>query len=92
MPQTRAISINKPSFFGLDFIVFTLLVLNLALIRIVLNTQLNNKRNMIDPNEKIKLVELTKYNPEWANIFTVAANEIKSILKENCIQIHHIGS
>ncbi len=47
---------------------------------------------MIDPNEKIKLVELTKYNPEWANIFTVAANEIKSILKENCIQIHHIGS
>lgn len=47
---------------------------------------------MIDPNEKIKLVELTKYNPEWANIFTVAANEISSILKENCIQIHHIGS
>lgn len=47
---------------------------------------------MIDPNEKIKLVELTKYNPEWANIFSVAANEIKSILKENCIQIHHIGS
>ena len=47
---------------------------------------------MIDPNEKIKLVELTKYNPEWANIFTVAANEIKSILKDNCIQIHHMGS
>lgn len=47
---------------------------------------------MIDPNEKIRLVELTKYNPEWANIFTVAANEIKSILKENYIQIHHIGS
>jgi GrpB-like predicted nucleotidyltransferase (UPF0157 family) len=47
---------------------------------------------MIDPNEKIKLVELTKYNPEWANIFSVAANEIKLILKENCIQIHHIGS
>ncbi len=68
------------------------MVLNLALIRIVLNTQLNNKRNIIDPNEKIKLVELTKYNPEWANIFTVAANEIRLILKENCIQIHHIGS
>ncbi len=47
---------------------------------------------MIDPNEKIRFVELTKYNPEWANIFTVAANEIKSILKENCIQIYHIGS
>ena len=47
---------------------------------------------MIDPNEKIRFVELTKYNAEWANIFTVAANEIKSILQENCIQIHHIGS
>ena len=40
---------------------------------------------MIDPNEKIKLVELTKYNPEWANIFTVAANEIKSIRAANKI-------
>lgn len=47
---------------------------------------------MIDPKEKIKLVELTKYNPNWPRIFTDAANEIKSILKENCIQIHHIGS
>ncbi|WP_218813597.1 GrpB family protein [Rickettsiella endosymbiont of Dermanyssus gallinae] len=47
---------------------------------------------MIDPNEKIKLVELTEYNPEWPKIFADAANEIKSILKENCVQIHHIGS
>ena len=47
---------------------------------------------MIDPNEKIKFVELTEFNPEWLNIYADAANEIKFILKENCIQIHHIGS
>jgi len=47
---------------------------------------------MIDPNEKIRFVELTEYNPEWPRIFSDAAKEIKSILKENCVQIHHIGS
>ncbi|WP_050763939.1 GrpB family protein [Rickettsiella grylli] len=47
---------------------------------------------MIDLKEKIKLVELTEYNPEWPKIFADAANEIKSILKENCVQIHYIGS
>ncbi len=47
---------------------------------------------MVDPNEKIRLVELTEYNPEWPQSFTDAANEIKSILKENLVQIHHIGS
>ena len=47
---------------------------------------------MIDPNEKIKIVELSKYNPEWPVIFTNTATEIKSILQENCLQVHHIGS
>jgi len=47
---------------------------------------------MIDPNEKIRFVELVKYQPEWALSFTLAAKEIKSILKENCLQIYHIGS
>ncbi|WP_218813567.1 GrpB family protein [Rickettsiella endosymbiont of Dermanyssus gallinae] len=47
---------------------------------------------MIDPNEKIRFVELTEYNPEWPRIFSDAAKDIKSILKENCVQIHHIGS
>lgn len=47
---------------------------------------------MIDPKEKIKLVKLTKYNPDWPQVFAAAVNEIKSILKENCVQIHHIGS
>ncbi len=47
---------------------------------------------MIDPIEKIRFVELTEYNPEWPQVFANAANEIKSILKENCVQIHHIGS
>ena len=47
---------------------------------------------MIDPNERIRFVELVKYNPEWTKLFTIASNEIKSVLKANCIQIHHIGS
>ncbi len=47
---------------------------------------------MIDPNEKMPLVELVEYNPNWPSFFTDAANEIKSILNDNCIEIHHIGS
>lgn len=47
---------------------------------------------MIDPDEKLKYVELKEYNPEWSRLFTEAANEIKSILQENCIEIYHIGS
>lgn len=51
-----------------------------------------NRLPMIDLNEKIRFVELKEYNPEWLHIYADAANEIKSILKENCIQIHHMGS
>lgn len=47
---------------------------------------------MIDPKEKIKIIELTEYNPEWPAMFTNAATEIKSILQKNCIEVHHIGS
>lgn len=47
---------------------------------------------MIDQNEKIKYVQLTEPNPEWLTLFTLAANEIQSILQDNCIAIHHIGS
>lgn len=47
---------------------------------------------MIDPIEKIRFVELREYNPEWQQVFADAAHEIKSILKENCIEIYHIGS
>lgn len=47
---------------------------------------------MIDPDEKLKVVELEEHNPDWSRLFTEAANEIKSILGENCIDIHHIGS
>ncbi len=47
---------------------------------------------MIDPNERIRIVELAEYNAEWPALFTKAATEIKSILQENCLEIHHIGS
>lgn len=47
---------------------------------------------MIDPNEKIRRVELIAHNPEWKLLFSAEASKIKSILKENCLEIHHIGS
>jgi GrpB-like predicted nucleotidyltransferase (UPF0157 family) len=47
---------------------------------------------MIDPNEKISLVELVPYNPDWSKLFSDALSEIKSILGGNCVEIHHIGS
>lgn len=47
---------------------------------------------MIDPNEKIRVVELSKFNPEWPKLFAEAASEIKAILLENCVEIYHIGS
>lgn len=47
---------------------------------------------MIDLDEKIKRVELMPPNPEWAVQFEDAAAEIKAILGDNCIAVHHIGS
>jgi GrpB-like predicted nucleotidyltransferase (UPF0157 family) len=47
---------------------------------------------MIDPSEKLSFVELVEYNPEWPKLFADAASEIRSILKENCIDIYHVGS
>ena len=47
---------------------------------------------MIDPNEKIRFVELVAYNSKWAESFAEESNVIKTILKGNCIQVHHIGS
>lgn len=48
--------------------------------------------NPIDPNEKIRFVELLPYDPAWQQMFAEAASEIKTILQENCLHIHHIGS
>ncbi len=47
---------------------------------------------MIDPSEKIRFVELTEHDSSWTDLFAVAKNEIKSILGDNCVEIHHIGS
>lgn len=48
--------------------------------------------NMIDSSEKIRHVELTAPNPEWLKWFDESANEIKTILSSNCMEVHHIGS
>lgn len=47
---------------------------------------------MVDPNEKIQIIELAEYNAEWPALFKTAETEIKSILQDNCLEIHHIGS
>lgn len=35
---------------------------------------------------------VAEYNPLWAEMFEAEAMKIRSILGENCIEIHHIGS
>lgn len=47
---------------------------------------------MVDPNEKMRVVELSEYNPQWPVLFQQEAEKIKSILNENCIEVYHIGS
>lgn len=47
---------------------------------------------MIDSKEKIRHVVLTAPSPEWPILFNESATEIKNILGENCVDIHHIGS
>lgn len=37
-------------------------------------------------------VVVTEYNPLWADMFDIEAMNIKEILGENCVEIHHIGS
>lgn len=49
-------------------------------------------KNMIDPEEKIRRVMLMPPNSEWVAQFEDAASEIKAILGNHCIAVHHIGS
>lgn len=37
-------------------------------------------------------IVVTEYNPLWTDMFEKEAMEIKKILGENCVAIHHIGS
>ncbi|QHJ69381.1 GrpB family protein [Planococcus halotolerans] len=40
----------------------------------------------------MRKVTVTDYQPEWKRKFQQAAKEIKQIFREECIEIHHIGS
>ena len=40
----------------------------------------------------VQHVIVREYNPLWTKMFETEAVEIKKILGENCIEIHHIGS
>lgn len=39
-----------------------------------------------------KKINVVPYDPKWPNIFKVHSNELKEALKENCIEIYHVGS
>ncbi|MBO7641779.1 MAG: GrpB family protein [Alphaproteobacteria bacterium] len=39
-----------------------------------------------------KSVIIEKYNPQWPVFFEKEAQKIKSVMKENVIEIHHVGS
>lgn len=39
-----------------------------------------------------KKIEIVPYNPAWPQIFEVEAAQIKQVLGNNCIAIHHVGS
>lgn len=41
---------------------------------------------------KKKKIKIVPYDSNWPNIFQVYLNELKEILKENCIEVYHIGS
>jgi GrpB-like predicted nucleotidyltransferase (UPF0157 family) len=47
---------------------------------------------MIDPNESLKFVEVVPHQPAWQTSFASAAADIKAILQNNFVAIHHIGS
>lgn len=40
----------------------------------------------------MRKVVVTEYNPDWEKLFQAAAAELKGILGEECLAIHHIGS
>lgn len=47
---------------------------------------------MINPNEKIRVVELSAPNPAWVKLYSEESNKIKMILQKNLVDIYHIGS
>ncbi len=40
----------------------------------------------------INKIEVVPYDPRWPHIFESQSREIKRILGDNCLEIHHIGS
>ncbi len=58
----------------------------------MVNLKVLFRANKMEINQNVRRVELTKPNSAWPQLFTDAANEIKAILKDNCVDIHHIGS
>ena len=37
-------------------------------------------------------VIVTEYNPLWPQLYRQEAEQIRAILRDNCVAIHHIGS
>lgn len=45
-----------------------------------------------DKQKKRRPIIIEKYNPQWALFFEKESRKIKSVLGENAVEIHHIGS
>ena len=39
-----------------------------------------------------KKINIVAYDSHWVNIFKIHANELKNKLKENCVEVYHVGS
>lgn len=39
-----------------------------------------------------KHIQVIEYNPQWPKMFEDESKGIKDALKDNCIEVHHVGS
>ena len=42
--------------------------------------------------KEIRKIEVIPYDPHWSEQFDSEAGQIKEVLSENCVAIHHVGS
>jgi GrpB-like predicted nucleotidyltransferase (UPF0157 family) len=47
---------------------------------------------MSNPNIAQRPYRLTAYDPEWPQLFTKYADQVRSVLGEHLLEIHHFGS
>nr|CDZ80243.1 dephospho-CoA kinase/protein folding accessory domain-containing protein [Candidatus Rubidus massiliensis] len=46
----------------------------------------------MEKTNRESIVTVVPYDPNWSKLFALEAEELRNILKNNCVTIHHIGS